>query len=77
VNPQKEPVGTIDWFVIGRDNRAMFAALEVGDLMRLGGHLVAVPFRHLELDGAGGKIILPGVFPMSETRGAGERSKAS
>jgi hypothetical protein len=45
--------------------------------MRLGGHLVAVPFRHLELDGAGGKIILPGVFPMSETRGAGERSKAS
>jgi len=60
VNEQREPIGTIDDFVVGRDDTAVFAGLEIGDFLGLRGHLVAVPFRSLELDGPGGRIMLPG-----------------
>jgi len=60
VNDRREPIGTINDFIVGRDDGAVFAVLEVGDFLGLRGHLVAVPFRSLELDGPGGRIVLPG-----------------
>lgn len=60
VNDQKEPIGTIDDFVIARDDAAVFAVLQVGDFLGLGGNLVAVSVQSLEMDGPGGSIVLPG-----------------
>jgi sporulation protein YlmC with PRC-barrel domain len=63
VNEQREPIGTIDDFVVSREEAAVFAVLEVGEFLRLGGHLIAVPFRSLEMDGPGGRIVLRGATP--------------
>ena len=60
VNDQKEQIGTIDDFVVGRDDPPVFAVLQVGDFLGPGGNLVAVPFPSLELGGPRGKIVLPG-----------------
>ena len=59
VNDQNERIGTIDDIVIGGD-RALFAILQVGGFLGVGGHLVAVPYESLVLDDAGKKITLPG-----------------
>jgi len=60
VNSENEEIGEIDDFVIGRDDHALFAVLQVGGFLSLGGHLVAVPFESLEVEDAGGKILLAG-----------------
>jgi sporulation protein YlmC with PRC-barrel domain len=60
VNSENEEIGEIDDFVIGRDDHALFAVLQVGGFLGLGGHLVAVPFESLEVEDAGGKILLAG-----------------
>ena len=60
VNSQDEEIGTIDDFVIARDDHELFAVLEVGGFLGLGGHLVAVPFESLEVEDASGKIVLAG-----------------
>ena len=45
---------------LGRDKeRVLFAILQVGGFLGLGGHLVAVPFQSLVLDETGRKITLP------------------
>jgi ribosomal 30S subunit maturation factor RimM len=59
VNDQNEKVGTIEDIIIGRD-RVLFAVLQVGGFLHLGGHMVAVPYQSLVLDESGGKIKLPG-----------------
>jgi hypothetical protein len=58
-NDRNEKIGTIDDIIIGRD-RALFAVLQIGGFLGLGGQLVAVPFESLQLDEPGGKIVLPG-----------------
>jgi sporulation protein YlmC with PRC-barrel domain len=62
VNEQNEEVGTIDDIVIGRDNRVLFAVLQVGGFLGIGGRLVAVPYESLRLDDTGDRlrITLPG-----------------
>ena len=60
VNSQNEEIGTIDDFVIGRDDHKPFAVLEVGGFLGFGGHLVALPFESLELEDASGKVVLAG-----------------
>jgi sporulation protein YlmC with PRC-barrel domain len=60
INSKNEEIGEIDDFVIGRDDHAVFAVLQVGGFLGLGGHLVAVPFDSLALEDAGGKIVLAG-----------------
>jgi len=42
VNDHDERIGTIDDIIIGRD-RVLFAVVQVGGFLGLGGHLVAVP----------------------------------
>jgi hypothetical protein len=59
VNEQNVKIGTIDDIIIG-DEAVLFAVLQVGGFLGLGGHLVAVPYKSLVLDRPGGKIELPG-----------------
>jgi len=58
-NDQNERIGTLDDIIIGRD-RVLFAVLQVGGFLGLGGQLVAVPYQSLVLDESGEKISLPG-----------------
>jgi sporulation protein YlmC with PRC-barrel domain len=60
VNDQNEKIGTIEDIIIGRDDKALFAVLQVGGFLHIGGRLVAVPFQSLVLDEAGNKVKLPG-----------------
>lgn len=60
VNSENEEIGEIDDFVIGRDDHALFVVLQVGGFLGVGGHLVALPFDSLAIEGAGDKITLAG-----------------
>ena len=60
VNSKNEAIGEIDDFVIGRDDHALFVVLQVGGFLGVGGHLVALPFDNLAIEGAGDKITLAG-----------------
>jgi sporulation protein YlmC with PRC-barrel domain len=59
VNDQNEKVGTIEDIIIGRD-KALFAVLQVGGFLHIGGRMVAVPFQSLVLEDNGTKVKLPG-----------------
>ena len=59
INDQNERIGTIADLVLGQDY-ALFAVLEVGGFLGLGGHLVAVPIRALLFEGDSRKVVLPG-----------------
>lgn len=59
VNDKNEKIGTLDDIIIGQD-RTLFAILQVGGFLGIGGHLVAVPYEKLVLDEAGTRIELPG-----------------
>jgi hypothetical protein len=59
INDQNERIGTIADLVLGQDY-ALFAVLEVGGFLGLGGHLVAVPVRALLFEDDGRKVVLPG-----------------
>lgn len=58
-NDKNEKVGAIDDIIVDR-NRAMFAVLQIGGFLGIGGRLVAVPYESLVIDEAGTKIELPG-----------------
>jgi hypothetical protein len=56
-NDQDEDIGTLDDLIIGRDeDRILFAILQVGGFLGIGGRLVAVPFDSLELARADGRL---------------------
>ena len=59
VNDQNERIGTIAELVLCQDY-ALFAVLEVGGFLGLGGHLVAVPIRALLFEDDRRKVVLPG-----------------
>jgi PRC-barrel domain len=58
-NERNERIGTIPEVVIGRDD-VPFAIVEVGGLLDLGAHMVAVPFKALKIDDARRKVVLSG-----------------
>jgi hypothetical protein len=58
-NEKNERIGSIDDFIVTRD-RSLFAVLQVGGFLGIGGHLVAVPYESLVIDDEGSKIQLPG-----------------
>jgi hypothetical protein len=62
MNEQREPIGTIDDVVVTRadEDTDAYVVLEVGAFLGLGGHLVAVPFTSLEVDGRSDRIVLAG-----------------
>jgi hypothetical protein len=59
VNDKNETIGRINDFIFGKDGN-IYAVLAVGDVVGLGGHLVAIPFRGLKLDDPSGYVVLPG-----------------
>jgi hypothetical protein len=59
VNDKNETIGRINDFIFGKDGN-IYVVLAVGDFTGVGGHLVAIPFRSLELDDPSGDIVLPG-----------------
>ena len=59
LNDKNEAIGSIDDIIIGKD-RVLFAILQVGGFLGIGGRLVAVSYENLVLDDAGKTIILPG-----------------
>jgi sporulation protein YlmC with PRC-barrel domain len=61
-NEKNETVGSIDDIVIDKnqENQALYAVLQVGGFLSLGGRLVAVKFDQLQIEDDGRKIKLPG-----------------
>jgi len=58
-NAKDEKIGTIDDLII-LPGAHIFAVLQVGGFLRLGGHLVAVPFESLTMSAGGSRATLPG-----------------
>jgi hypothetical protein len=58
-NDKKEKIGTLDDVIIGKD-RVLFAILQVGGFLGVGGRLVAVPYQNLVISDDGKTIQLPG-----------------
>lgn len=59
VNDKDEKIGTIDDIIID-EKKSLFAVLQVGGFLGLGGYLVAIPYESLSIDAAGTTIKLPG-----------------
>jgi sporulation protein YlmC with PRC-barrel domain len=59
-NDKNEKIGEIDDIILSRDGAAIFAIIQVGGFLGVGGHLIAVPFKSLQIDDTGKKIVLPG-----------------
>ena len=61
-NEKNETIGSLDDIVIDKnqENRALYAILQVGGFLSLGGRLVAVKFDQLQIEDDGKKIKLPG-----------------
>ena len=62
VNDRSKSIGTLDDLIIGSTDRILFAVLQVGGFLGIGGRLVAIEFQSLNLDRAAGtlRIVLPG-----------------
>ncbi|MDB5397224.1 MAG: hypothetical protein JWM91_4730 [Rhodospirillales bacterium] len=58
-NDKNEKIGMLDDLVVTKDH-GLFAILQVGSFLGLGGYLVAVPFDSLNISDDGRKITLPG-----------------
>jgi len=58
-NDKNEKIGTLDDLVVTKDKK-LFAVLQVGGFLGLGGFLVAVPYESLSIEDHGRKITLPG-----------------
>jgi sporulation protein YlmC with PRC-barrel domain len=60
VNDKDEKIGSIDDFVIDRDGHKVFAVLEVGGFLGVGGKKVAVAFDSLKPGKDEDQMVLPG-----------------
>ena len=58
-NDKNENIGKLDDIIVDHKN-VLFAVLQVGGFLGMGGRLVAVPYDSLVLDETGKKIELPG-----------------
>jgi hypothetical protein len=58
-NDKEEKIGTLDDFIVTKD-RNLFAILQVGGFLSLGGHLIAIPYESLTISPDGQKIMLTG-----------------
>ena len=58
-NEKNEKIGTLDDLVITTDHK-LFAVLQVGGFLGLGGYLVALPYESLAINDHGRKITLAG-----------------
>ncbi|MRG54620.1 PRC-barrel domain containing protein [Phyllobacterium sp. SYP-B3895] len=58
-NDKDEKIGTLDDLIVTKD-RSLFAILQVGGFLGLGGYLVAIPYESLNISDDGRKITLAG-----------------
>jgi sporulation protein YlmC with PRC-barrel domain len=58
-NEKRESIGSLDDLVLD-EKKQIFAVLQVGGFLGLGGHLIAVPYDSLKITDNGKKIELPG-----------------
>jgi hypothetical protein len=58
-NDKDEKIGTLDDLIITKD-RKLFAVLQVGGFLGLGGRLIAIPYESLTINDDGRKITLAG-----------------
>ncbi len=58
-NDKGEKIGTIDDIIVDKQ-KVLYAILEVGGFLGVGGRLVAVPYEQLAIDDTGKNITLPG-----------------
>ena len=56
-NGAGEEIGTIDDLIVDRE-KVLFAILQIGGFLGLGGYLVAIPYNALEINEDGSKIVL-------------------
>ncbi|MGF6781989.1 PRC-barrel domain-containing protein [Paraburkholderia sp. GAS334] len=56
-NREKDKIGTVDDLVVAPNDSSTYAILSVGGFLGMGKHLVAVPFRDLQIDRR--QLILP------------------
>ena len=59
MNDKNEKIGSLDDMIVDKEH-VLFAILQVGGFLGVGGHLLAVPYSSLSLDDTGAKIVLPG-----------------
>ena len=60
-NDKNDRIGTIDDIIVDKDKKQpMYAVLQVGGFLSLGGHLVAIQFDQLNISDDGNKVELPG-----------------
>jgi len=59
INTQKEEIGELEDLIVN-NQKVLFAVLEVGGFLGIGGKLVAVDFPSMTLDDPSGKPVLPG-----------------
>lgn len=58
-NDKGQRIGAISDFIVNSDY-TLFAVIQVGGFLAIGGHLVAIPFKILVIDQPAPKIVLPG-----------------
>ena len=69
MNDRDEKIGTLDDLIVGQEqSRVLFAILQVGGFLGMGGRLVAVPFESLKIEARDGKITLPGASREQQKR---------
>ncbi|MBB3545263.1 PRC-barrel domain-containing protein [Rhizobium sp. BK399] len=56
-NGTGETIGSIDDFIVDRE-KVLFAILQVGGFLGIGGFLVAIPYNSLQVNADGSKIVL-------------------
>jgi sporulation protein YlmC with PRC-barrel domain len=59
-NDANEKIGSIDDIIIGQNDRALIAILQVGGFLGVGGRMVAVPYQNLQLGPSDNRVVLPG-----------------
>jgi hypothetical protein len=59
VNDMNQTVGSLDDLIVSKDQQ-LYAVLQVGSFLGIGGHLVAVPYTSMMIAPDASKIILPG-----------------
>lgn len=60
VNDKNEKIGTVDDFIIGKNDKNLFVVLQVGGFLGIGSKLVVVKYDDLKIDDTGRRIELPG-----------------
>ena len=58
-NDKDEKIGTLDDLIVTKDQK-LYAVLQVGGFLGLGGHLIAIPYESLNISDDGRKITLAG-----------------